>query len=114
MPTYDYLCGACGEEVEIFHAMTDAPKRKCPSCGRLKLERQIGAGGGIIFKGSGFYETDYRSAEYQKRAKEDKAAAKGKSGDDAQKSESGKSTGKSSGDDASKSSGKSESSSKSA
>ena len=73
MPTYDYRCDACGHELEIFHSMKDAPKRKCPSCGKLKLVRQIGAGGGVIFKGSGFYETDYRSDSYKKGASADKA-----------------------------------------
>ena len=66
MPTYDYVCGACAHHVEIFHSMSEKPRRKCPDCGKLKLERQIGMGGGVIFKGSGFYETDYRSASYKK------------------------------------------------
>ena len=61
MPTYDYICQACGHELEIFQSMTESPKRKCPECGKLKLKRQIGTGAGLIFKGSGFYETDYRS-----------------------------------------------------
>ena len=65
MPTYDYVCGACGHELEVFHSMTEK-KRKCPACGKLRLERQIGVGGGILFKGSGFYETDYRSESYKK------------------------------------------------
>jgi putative FmdB family regulatory protein len=74
MPTYDYACRACGAEHEIFHAISDPPKRKCPSCGKLKLERRISAGAGILFKGSGFYQTDYRSDAY-------KAAAKAESGE---------------------------------
>ncbi|MEM7306167.1 MAG: zinc ribbon domain-containing protein [Planctomycetota bacterium] len=72
MPTYDYVCDACGHTLEIFQSMTESPKRKCPSCGRLKLRRQIGTGGGILFKGSGFYETDYRSESYRKDAAADK------------------------------------------
>ena len=72
MPTYDYRCNACGKSFEIFHSMTQAAKRKCPECGKLKLERLIGAGSGVIFKGSGFYETDYRPESYNK----DKAADK--------------------------------------
>lgn len=68
MPTYDYVCAACGHELELFQSMKDAPKRKCPDCGELKLERQIGAGGGILFKGGGFYQTDYRSDSYKKDA----------------------------------------------
>ena len=66
MPTYDYRCKACGHELEIFHSISDSPKRKCPKCSKLKLERQIGTGAAVIFKGSGFYETDYRSESYKK------------------------------------------------
>ena len=73
MPTYDYRCDACAHELEIFHSMKDSPKRKCPECGKLKLVRQIGAGGGVIFKGSGFYETDYRSESYKRDASADSA-----------------------------------------
>lgn len=72
MPTYDYRCKACGHAIEIFHSMSEAPKRKCPECGALKLERQIGTGGGILFKGGGFYETDYRSHSYKKAAEAEK------------------------------------------
>ncbi len=60
MPTYDYECRECGHEFEEFQSMTAGALRKCPSCGKLKLRRLIGAGAGIIFKGSGFYETDYK------------------------------------------------------
>lgn len=69
MPTYDYECQACGETVEIFHPMSEEPRKKCPSCGKLKLKRQLGAGAGFLFKGSGFYITDYRSDDYKKKAK---------------------------------------------
>jgi len=75
MPTYDYRCDACGHTLEIFHSMTAAPKRKCPACGQLKLKRAIGSGAGIIFKGSGFYETDYRSDSYKKGAATDKPSS---------------------------------------
>lgn len=75
MPTYDYHCSACGHDIEIFHSMADKPKRKCPACKKLKLERQIGLGGGVIFKGSGFYQTDYRSDSYTKGAAKDKPAS---------------------------------------
>jgi putative FmdB family regulatory protein len=75
MPTYDYICGACSHHAEIFHSMADKPREKCPACGKLKLERQIGLGGGVIFKGSGFYETDYRSDSY--REGETSAQSKG-------------------------------------
>lgn len=60
MPTYEYLCGACSRKSEAFESMRDRPLRKCPHCGKLKLKRLIGSGGGIIFKGSGFYATDYK------------------------------------------------------
>jgi len=74
MPTYDYVCDACSHEVEIFQSMSEAAKRKCPACGKLKLRRRIGTGGGILFKGSGFYQTDYRSDSYKSGAKADKPA----------------------------------------
>ena len=69
MPTYDYECRACGKTFEFFQSMSEAPKRKCPECGKQKLERLIGPGAGFIFKGSGFYITDYRSPDYKARAK---------------------------------------------
>ncbi len=60
MPTYDYKCKACGHTFALFQSMSENPKKKCPSCGRMTLVRLIGTGSGIIFKGSGFYETDYK------------------------------------------------------
>ena len=72
MPTYDYRCEACGGELELFQSMSESPKRKCPTCGALKLKRQIGMGAGVIFKGSGFYQTDYRSESYKKGKSEAK------------------------------------------
>jgi len=62
MPTYDYVCAACGHKFEHFQSMTSRRLRKCPACGERKLERLVGSGSGIIFKGSGFYETDYKRA----------------------------------------------------
>ena len=78
MPTYDYECGACGHQFELFQSMSDKVKRKCPECKKTKLQRLIGSGGAILFKGSGFYTTDYRSKSYAERAKADtpKPAAK--------------------------------------
>ena len=76
MPTYDYDCKACGAELEIFQSITESPKRKCPECGKLKLSRRIGSGAGILFKGGGFYETDYRSASYKAGESADKSASK--------------------------------------
>ena len=75
MPTYDYRCNACGHELEIFHSITEAPKRKCPKCGKSKLERQIGAGAGVLFRGGGFYQTDYRSDSYKQGEGAEKAAS---------------------------------------
>jgi len=76
MPTYDYQCRACGAAMEIFQPITESPKRKCPECGALKLSRKIGTGAGILFKGSGFYQTDYRSDSYKQAAKADKPSEK--------------------------------------
>ena len=70
MPTYEYKCGSCGHKFEKFQTITKRSIRKCPKCGKLKLKRLIGSGSGIIFKGSGFYGTDYRSKEYKKDAEE--------------------------------------------
>ncbi len=72
MPTYDYRCDGCGHEFERFQSMTAKVLRTCPECGERKLKRLIGAGGAVIFKGSGFYQTDYRSASYKKAAEADK------------------------------------------
>ena len=68
MPTYDYCCKSCGHELEIFQSITAEPLKKCPECGRLGLRRMIGSGAGIIFKGSGFYQTDYKGAKDKKDA----------------------------------------------
>ncbi len=66
MPTYEYICENCGHHLEKFQMMSAKPIKKCPECGKMKLKRLIGTGAGIIFKGSGFYETDYRSDNYNK------------------------------------------------
>ena len=76
MPTYDYACEKCGHEFEIFQSMNDARLTKCPVKGcRGKVQRKIGTGAGFVFKGSGFYITDYRSEGYKAAAKSDAAAA---------------------------------------
>ena len=75
MPTYDYVCDACEHKFELFQSITEAPKRKCPECRRQKLRRLIGPGAAIVFKGSGFYKTDYRSESYKKAAAAEKPAA---------------------------------------
>ena len=72
MPTYDYQCEACDHAFEEYQSITAKQLRKCPSCGQRKLVRLIGTGGGVIFKGSGFYQTDYRSAEYKNSAEAEK------------------------------------------
>jgi putative FmdB family regulatory protein len=74
MPTYDYICENCGSEFERFQSITAGPIRKCPLCGRKELKRLIGAGSGVIFKGPGFYQTDYRSESYKNAKKNDKSA----------------------------------------
>ncbi len=96
MPTYDYECSACGHTLEIFQSITASPKRKCPQCGKQKLKRLLGSGAGFIFRGSGFYETDYRSSDYKKREKADSEAASGTKGEGA-KSDGTKSNGAKSG-----------------
>ena len=68
MPTYQYECSGCGHALEISQSMTDKRLVKCPECKKMKLVRLIGAGAGIIFKGSGFYETDYKRKVPKKEA----------------------------------------------
>lgn len=77
MPTYDYECSACGHTFEEFQSITAEPLKKCPSCRKSKLRRLIGTGAGIIFKGSGFYQTDYRSESYKQAAKADSEKSSG-------------------------------------
>lgn len=67
MPTYEYLCKGCGHRFERFQRISDRPVRKCPSCGEPEAQRQISAGGGLVFKGPGFYATDYRSSAPAKK-----------------------------------------------
>ena len=71
MPTYEYKCVNCGHSFEIFQNITAAPISDCPNCCRNNLKRLIGTGSGIIFKGTGFYQTDYRSSSYQKAVTND-------------------------------------------
>ncbi len=79
MPTYDYECSACEHTFELFQGINDPVQRKCPECGKLKLKRLFGIGAAVVFKGSGFYETDYRSESYKKAAEKDSNASEGKS-----------------------------------
>ncbi len=71
MPTYDYICDACAHRFEIYQGIKDDALKACPSCKAKKLRRLFGAGGGILFKGSGFYQTDYRSDSYKSGEKTD-------------------------------------------
>ena len=70
MPTYEYECEKCGHRFELFQSMKDPPKRRCPRC-RGKVRRLLGTGAGMIFKGSGFYTTDYRSESYKSQKKKE-------------------------------------------
>src|SRR3954447_12736215 len=72
MPTYDYICDSCKHEFEAFESIKADPQTVCPECTKPSLRRKIGAGAAILFKGSGFYQTDYRSESYKKRAEADK------------------------------------------
>jgi putative FmdB family regulatory protein len=78
MPTYEYHCDACGNDFEQFQPITAAPIKKCPKCGKNKARRLISAGAGLIFKGSGFYITDYRSEGYDKAAKAENGGGESK------------------------------------
>ena len=92
MPTYDYRCKSCEHTWEEFQSITAKPTKKCPECGKRQAQRVIGPGAGIIFKGSGFYQTDYRSDSYKKDAKADKKASeapKSESKSESKKSDSG-------------------------
>ena len=72
MPTYEYECDACKHKFDEFQSMSDPKLKKCPKCGKSKLRRLFGTGAAVIFKGSGFYQTDYRSKSYQDAAKAEK------------------------------------------
>ena len=91
MPTYDYLCDACGHEFELFQSISEPVKRKCPECKKPKLRRLFGTGAAVVFKGSGFYQTDYRSESYKSGAEKDKPSgepASASGGDKTKKTES--------------------------
>jgi putative FmdB family regulatory protein len=90
MPTYDYECDACGHKFDEFQSINADPLTKCPECKKKKLRRLFGTGAAIVFKGSGFYQTDYRSDSYKKAAAKDAPASdsKSESGSSSSKSES--------------------------
>lgn len=81
MPTYEYECPKCGHTFEKFQSMTDDPVKTCPECKGRKVRRLIGGGAAILFKGSGFYQTDYRSESYKKSEKQDGKKPAEKSGE---------------------------------
>jgi putative FmdB family regulatory protein len=86
MPTYEYECQGCGDRFDAFQSINETALRRCKKCnGRLK--RLIGAGGAVIFRGSGFYATDYRSEDYKKRSKEEKSPAPKRNSVDSSKKE---------------------------
>lgn len=76
MPTYEYQCDACDHNFDEFQSFSEKPLKKCPKCGKPKLRRMFGTGAAILFKGSGFYKTDYRSESYKSAAKAEQAQAK--------------------------------------
>jgi putative FmdB family regulatory protein len=87
MPTYEYICRHCGHEFDKFQSMLDKPFKKCPKCGKNTLKRLIGAGAGLIFKGTGFYTTDYKKSSSPKGTAAKSAGGEGKTsgGDSAPK-----------------------------
>ena len=91
MPTYEYECEKCGHRFEVFQSMTEPPRKRCPKC-RGKVRRLIGGGAGVVFKGSGFYTTDYRSSSYKEQKRKESgepAKPKGEGGDRGKKKEQG-------------------------
>ena len=81
MPTYEYVCRACGHEFEEFQSIKADPVAVCPKCRKRKVSRKIGIGGAVLFKGGGFYETDYRSESYRSGADAEKKAGEAKAGE---------------------------------
>ncbi len=76
MPTYEYVCDACAHSFDEFQTFSDEPLTKCPACGKKRLRRLFGTGSAILFKGSGFYQTDYRSDSYKAGEKKEREAQK--------------------------------------
>lgn len=89
MPTYDYACRACDHRFEVYQQITEGAKRKCPRCKKPKLERLIGPGAAILFKGSGFYQTDYRSDSYKKAQAAESSSTDSKPSGDSMAAKSG-------------------------
>lgn len=97
MPTYDYVCTACDHAFELFQQMSAEVETICPKCGKTSLKRLIGTGAAVLFKGSGFYETDYRTRSYKSGAEADKKAGDSSTSSGDSTSPSGESTSKSDG-----------------
>lgn len=95
MPTYEYKCFACDHVFERFQSITAEPIKRCPQCGKAKVKRLLGTGAGLIFKGSGFYITDYRSESYKNAAKSDSGATPSTSASETKSDSSSKSETKS-------------------
>ncbi len=92
MPTYDYQCQACGHNWELFQSMNDSPVKSCPKCKKRKAKRLLGMGAGIIFKGTGFYETDYKNKSSEKKEGNSKSEEKGSAKEKESKSKESSST----------------------
>jgi putative FmdB family regulatory protein len=107
MPTYEYVCDACNHRFDEFQSMKDDALKDCPKCNQPSLRRLFGSGAAVLFKGSGFYETDYRSESYKSAAKADQEASKGSSNSTGTGSTSGGTGSSSSGDASGKSDTKS-------
>jgi putative FmdB family regulatory protein len=108
MPTYDYQCQACGHSWELFQSMNDDPEKSCPKCKKRKAKRLLGVGAGLIFKGTGFYETDYKNKSGGEK-KEGSSDSDSGSSDSSKSSDSGKSSESSKSSDSKSSSTKKES-----
>ena len=93
MPTYEYRCSACNYEFERFQSITAEPIKRCPQCGKAKVKRLLGTGAGLIFKGSGFYITDYRDQSYTDKAKAESGSSGGGSNGEPSKSDAGTTSG---------------------
>jgi putative FmdB family regulatory protein len=92
VPTYEYVCEACGHQFDEFQSFKDEPLRVCPQCAKEALRRLFGTGAAVIFKGSGFYETDYRSESYKKAAKADQESTSKGAGSNGSAEKNGAST----------------------
>jgi putative FmdB family regulatory protein len=102
MPTYEYKCFACNHTFERFQSITADPIKRCPECGKAKVKRLLGTGAGFVFKGSGFYITDYRSEGYKEKAKAESGAGGGGTSSDSKPASAGESGGSESGGSAAK------------